>query len=134
METLYLSFVTPSIHNTTFYVDGVQAEANFSVTAYCDGDQGYYHWWDGTAHASTSRRWRKLSSIRSYRLHCTRDVYVAYDQDADHDGTNAEDRGEFIPAGTDFGEDHPIYLDSHISFVNVNAGELPRIYGICWGV
>ena len=134
METLYLAFVTPSIHNTVFYVDGVQAEANFSVTAYCDGDQGYYHWWDGTAHASTSRRWRKLSSIRDYRLHCTKDVYVAYDQDADNTGANAEDRGEFIPAGTDFGENHPIYLDSHISFVNVNAGELPRIYGLVWGV
>lgn len=134
MCTLYAAFVTGSIHATTFYVDGAQAEANFSVTNYCDGAQGYLHWWDGTAHASTSRRWRKMSSIRSYRLHCSRDIYIAYDNDADINGVNAEDRGEYIPAGTDFGEDHPIYLNSKMSFVNAVVGEQPRVYGVIWGV
>lgn len=132
--TLGVAFVTATKHGTAFYVDGAQAETNFNVTDYCDGAQGYYNWWDGTAHASTSRRWRKMSSIRSMRLHTSRDVYVAYDQVADRTGTNAEDRGEFIPAGTDWGEDHPIYLNRRISFINVNAGELPRITGLIWGV
>lgn len=134
MCTMYMLFVTASIHGTAFYVDGAQAEANFTVTPYCDGAQGYYHWWDGTAHASTSRRWRKMSSIRSMRLHTTRAVYVAYDQAANISGVNAEDRGEYLPAGTDWGEDHPIYLDSKISFVNAVAGEQPRVYGLIWGI
>jgi len=134
METVYMHFVTATKHATVFYVDGAQAEANFSTTDFCDGSQGYYCWWDGTAHASTSRRWRKMSSIRSYRLHTTRDIYFMEDQIANRLGVNAEDRGEFIPAGTDFGEDHPIFLDHRISFVNVNAGELPRVYGVIRGV
>lgn len=75
-----------------------------------------------------------MSSIRSYRLHTTRDIYFSEDQIANRLGVNAEDRGEFIPAGTDFGEDHPIFLNHRISFVNVNAGELPRVYGVIRGV
>jgi hypothetical protein len=134
MNTLQLHMVTASLHGTTFYVDGVQAEARHSVSPFCDGDQGLFHWWDGTAHASTSRRWRKLSSIRSYRLHAERDIYIAYDRVASRIATNACDKGEFVRAGTDFGEDHPIYLDSGVSIINVNAGELPRVYGVFWGV
>jgi hypothetical protein len=129
----YLYFVTAAQTATAFYVDGVQAEFQESVTAYCDGSQGYLHWWDGSADASTSRRWRKLSSIRSYRLHCTRDIYMAYDIAANSSGTNAEDKGEYLPAGTDFGENHPIYLDKQMSFVNVVSGEQPRVYGLVWG-
>ena len=132
--SLGVLFVTATKHGTAFYVDGAQAEDNFMVTDYCDGAQGYYNWWDGVAHASTSRRWRKLSSIRSMRLHTSRDVYVAYDQVANRLGVNPEDRGEFLSAGTDFGENSNIYLNKRISFVNVNAGELPRITGLIWGV
>jgi len=131
---LGVAFVTATKHATVFYVDGAQAESNFNVTDYCDGAQGYYNWWDGTAHASTSRRWRKMSSIRSMRLHTSRDVYVAYDMVADRLGVNAEDRGEFLPAGTDWGENSNIYLNKRISYVNVNPGELPRITGLIWGV
>lgn len=131
--SLYLYAVSATKHGTTFYVDGVQAEFSEQPTTYCDGAQGYFHWWDGVAQASTSRRWRKLSSIRSYRFHCTKAVYVHYDQPANHDGVTAQDKGEYLPANTDWGEDHPIYLDKQISFVNVVDGELPRIYGLIWG-
>jgi len=68
------------------------------------------------------------------RLHTSRDVYVAYDQVANRLGVNPEDRGEFLSAGTDFGENSNIYLNKRISFVNVNPGELPRITGLIWGV
>lgn len=131
--TLHLYIVTATKHGTVFYADGIQAEVNDCVTDYCDGDQGIYTWWDGTAHASTSRRWRKLSCIRSMRLHATRDCYVALDRAADSTAANAQDRGEYIRAGTDWGEDHPIYLDEKMSFVNRLTGEQPRIYGMIWG-
>lgn len=131
---LRLHFVTATKHATVFYVDGIQAEVSYNVTAYADGDQGHSNFWDGTSHASTSRRWRKLSNIRSYRFHTTRDIYLAYDRVASRTATNAEDKGEFIPAGTDFGEDHPIHLDSKMSFINANIGEQPRVYGVAWGI
>jgi len=133
--SLYFAFVLSATSNgADFYADGWQAEALPEVTTYCDGAQGYLHWWDGTADASTSRRWRKLSSIRSYRFHVTKDCYVHYNQDANINGTNAEDRGEYIPANTDFGEDHPIHLDAKISFVNAVDTEQPRVYGVIWGI
>ena len=132
---LYFAVVlSATLNGVNFYVDGWQAEALSQATTYCDGAQGYLHWWDGTANASTSRRWRKLSSIRSYRLHCTKDIYLGFNQDAAHAGTNAEDRGEYIPANTDFGEDHPIHLDTKISFVNAVDTEQPRVYGVIWGI
>jgi len=128
--TLYLYMVTAAASATVFYVDDVQAEIQEQVTTYCDGAQGYLHWWDGVAHQSTSRRWRGMSSIRGMRLHATRDCYVNYDADASNDSTlNAEDRGELIKAGTDFWETSPIYLDSHISFINRLSGEQPTLYG-----
>ena len=130
---LHLYMVTATKHGDEFYVDGVQAEYLENVTAYCDGAQGAYHWWDGTAHASTSRRWKKLSCIRGYRLHCTKDIYIAFDIDADSSGTNAEDKGEYISAGSDFGEDTQIFLDDKISFVNAVTGEYPRLYGRIYG-
>ena len=134
-NTLRLYMVTVTNIATVFYVDGVQAEVSENVTTYCDGAQGYLHWWDGVAHASTSRRWRGMSSIRSMRLHATRDLYLAYDRDASNDTTvDAEDRGEYIRAGTDFGENHPIYLDDKLSFINRLSGESPRLYGSIDGV
>ena len=132
---LYFYIVTAATTNVVFYVDGVQAEIQESVTPYCDGAQGHLHWWDGTSQASTSRRWRGMSSIRGYRLHVTRDCYMCEDADAFNDTTlDAEDRGEFLPAGTDCLLTHPIYLDSKISFINRLSGEQPRIYGQIWGV
>ncbi len=134
-NTLHLYFVTNTQIATVFYVTNVQAEIQPMVTTYCDGDMGHGTFWDGTAHASTSRRWQGMSSIRSMRLHATRDCYIAYDRTASNDTTvNAEDRGEYIRAGTDFGENHPIYLDDKISFINVLSGEQPRLYGRVDGV
>lgn len=134
MNTLRLYMVTNTQIATVFYVDGIQAEIQDSVTDYCDGAQGHLHFWDGTAHASTSRRWRAMSSIRGYRFHTTHDIYFAEDRDADSSGTNAEDKGEYIPADSDFGTNHPIYLDSNLSFVNAVTGESPRVYGSVRGV
>ena len=133
--TLYLYVVTGTQHNTDFWVDGVQAEILESVSDYCDGSLGAYHWWDGVSHSSTSRRWRQMSSIRSYRLQTTRNCYVAYDRTASNDSTlNAEDRGEWFRAGCEWGEDHPCFLDANISFINELSGEAPRVWGVIWGV
>ena len=131
---LRLYMVTATQHGTVFYADGVQAEVNSEVTPYCDGAQGLGTSWDSTVHASVSRRIRKLSCIRSMRLHTSRDVLIAYDRDASNTATNAEDKGELVRAGSDFGENHPIYLNSKISFINVNPGELPRLTGRVEGV
>lgn len=43
----------------TCYADGLQLEEGSTSTAYCDGDQSSCEW-DGTAHASTSRRLPEL--------------------------------------------------------------------------
>lgn len=44
----------------TVYLDGLQVEEGASATVYCDGDQAGSEW-DGTAHASTSRRLPELA-------------------------------------------------------------------------
>jgi len=129
-NTLHLYMVTATTHSTTFYVDAVQAEIQDSVTSYCDGSRGWMNWWGGVAHQSVSRRWRSMSSIRSMRLHASRDLYIAYDREASNSSAiNAEDRGELIRAGSDFGENHPIFLTSKISFINRLSGERPRLTG-----
>ena len=134
VATLHLYLVTAEVSTTVFYVDGVQAEAQEQVTTYCDGAQGWLNFWDGTAHASTSRRWRAMSNIRGMRLHVTRDCYVNYDADASNTATDAEDKGEMIKAGTDLGTNSSWWMDKKISFINANAGEQPRIYGVIEGV
>ncbi len=120
--------VTATQFATVFYADGLQAEIGESVTPYCDGDQGLFQEWDGTAHASTSRRWKGLEQIRGYTLFCTRDVYVGYDVVA------SATLGEFKKAGTDWWEDHPVDLRKRLSIVNAVAGEQPRVYGRVWGI
>lgn len=40
----------------TFYVDGLQVEAQICATSYCDGSLGHEYTWDGTAHDGTSQR------------------------------------------------------------------------------
>ena len=121
-------------HGTAFWADGLQAESLDSVTTYCDGTQGLEYEWFGTAHASESRRYPLLSTIRGGHFHATRDCYVAYDTDASNSATNEEDRGEFIKAGTDWCFDHPVLINEKISFINYWPGEQPNIYGILWGV
>jgi len=127
--TLRVYFVTVAQHNTNFYVDGMQAEVRDSVSAYCDGSLGIYHEWDGTANASTSRRFRGPEQIREYTFHTTGDIYLAFDRVADRTATNQQDRGMYIRAGSDFWSNHSIEIWERISFCNVQVGETPRIFG-----
>ena len=123
-------FVTATQHDTNFYVDSFQFEisVNSTPTAFCDGSLGIYYEWFGTAHASMSRRRGGLVAIRGFNLHTTRDAYVSYDH------TASSTTGVFRRAGTDWSLDHPVNIIRNINFVNVNVGELPRIYGEVWGV
>ena len=123
-------FVTVTNHNTNFYVDSFQAEIsrNSTPTDYTDGSLGINYEWFGTANASMSRRRAGLVAIRGFNLHTTRDVYISYDH------TASSTTGVFRRAGTDWSIDHPVNIMRNISFVNVNVGELPRVYGEIWGV
>lgn len=128
-QSYRIYFVTATQFATVFYVDDFQYELQLSngATAYCDGAVGLYNSWDGTAHASTSRRLQTLVAIRGYRLYTTGDIYFAEDH------TASSTTGEFIRAGTDF-EASGLHISNNLSFVNVNAGETPRVYGRVYGV
>lgn len=123
-------FVTATQFATVFYVDSFQAElqGQNTPTTYCDGAQGVFYEWDGTAHASFSRRRLGLSAVRGYTLHSTRDVYLAEDQ------TASSTTGRYVRAGTDFWEDFPLNVERNLSILNVVAGEAPRVYGVVRGV
>lgn len=122
--------VTVTQHNTTFYAEHFQIEIRkeSNVTTYCDGRQGLYYEWDGTADASPSRRRAGLVAIRGYTLHNDRNCYIAFDQ------TASSTIGERKLAGTDFWNDHPVHVRSNINFINELSGETPRIFGGIWGV
>lgn len=128
-EDLRLYIVSATQHAITYFVDGAQAEVLDSPTAFCDGDQGLLHQWDGTAHASTSRRYRSMGVIKGFNLFITRDAYVAFGRDASSTATLAKDKGVFRRAGTDWWSDHPRIIPRRISFINSISGEQPRIYG-----
>jgi len=123
-------FETVLQHNTTFYVDGFQAEIRRggSPSTYCDGSIGLNYEWFGTAHASMSRRRKGVFAIRGFDLHFTRDTYIAFDH------TASSSTGTFIRAGTDWSPEHPLHYIKNISFINVNTGEKPRIWGALHGV
>lgn len=127
-QSYRIYFVTATQFATVFYVDDFQYELQMSngATAYCDGTQGLYNVWDGTANASTSRRLQTMVNIRGYRLYTTGDIYFAEDH------TASSTTGEFIRAGTDF-EVSGIHLNKNLSFLNVNSGETPRVYGRVYG-
>jgi hypothetical protein len=118
-----------SASDPIFYVDDLQVELqmNTTPTAYCDGTQGVYYEWDGTAHASVSRRRFGLVSVRSYDLYVTHDSYVALDH------TASSTLGMYVPAGTHFSPPGGI-VASNLSFINVVSGETPTIRGGIWGV
>ena len=127
-EEIRVYIVTVTQHGTLFYADGMQAEVGDEVSEYCDGAQGWNYKWDGTAHASVSRRFPGIAEIRGLTLHITRDAYVAYDR------TASSTTGELIKAGTDWWEDYPVRVRTNISFINRYAGEQPHIYGRVWGI
>jgi hypothetical protein len=123
-------FVTStSASDPVFYVDDFQLELSKSSVAstYCDGAQGINYEWDGTAHASTSRRRLGLVSIRGYKLYTTHDCYVSLDN------TASSTTGELVKAGTSFWTDFPIEAN-YISILNAVSGETPRVYGSIYGV
>ena len=125
--------VTGSQHGTVFYADGLQAESLETASVYCDGEQGLDNEWLETANASPSRRYRHVTELRNGHLFFTRDTYIAFDRDADSSATDAEDRGEFVKAGTDYNFDRAVLITNKISIVNAVAGEQPRVYGNFWG-
>ena len=116
-------------HNINFYIDKFMVETRNESTAsqYVDGAQGLNYEWTGAENASVSKRRQGLSSVRGFSLHATRDTYLAFDH------TASSSTGVFIRAGTDWASDFPIDIQSNISFVNVNANETPRIYGVVFG-
>jgi len=122
--------VTVTQHNTTFLADSFQVEFGKSdiATPYCDGVQGINYSWDGTAHASTSRRRMGLVAIRGFMLRASHDCYVSFDQ------TASATTGRYLPANVDWWNPHPIHIMERISFVNVTSGQQPRLYGDIWGV
>lgn len=125
-EEIRLFVTTVLQHNENFYVDGVQAELYSFATPYCDGSVSRFCKWDGTAHASTSRRYPNPTSIRGYRLYSTRDVYIDWDCTATTDS-------ELVIAGTDFYSNHPEQIQ-RISFLNRRSGEQPNVFGELVGV
>lgn len=127
---IYLTTITQ--FGTVFYVDDLQVEIlnQSAASAYCDGARGLNYEWEGTAHASRSRRRKFLQAVRGYTLHNTRDIYIAEDRTA----STTDGGSRFVRAGTDFWEDFPINVTTNISFVNANVGESPRVYGVVRGV
>jgi len=120
--------VTATQHAIVFFIDSIQVEVQRTgnATVYTDGSLGIGYEWDGTANASVSRRRYGLMAIRGYRLHNTGDIYFAEDY------TASITTGEYIRAGTDF-DVGGIHLVRRLSFVNVIAGESPRVYGAVYG-
>ncbi|MBI2020213.1 hypothetical protein HYS94_02220 [Candidatus Daviesbacteria bacterium] len=123
-------FVTATQFATVFYVDDVQVELleQNTATDYCDGAQGIDYEWEGTAHASRSRRHRGIVAVRGYNLYTTRNVYISYDQ------TASTTTGRRVLAGTDFWNDHPMNIKNRISIINELSGEQPRVFGEVLGV
>mgnify|MGYP001609607400 CR=1 FL=1 len=129
--TIYRIYVvTVTQHNVNFYADSLQVEIldhASNPTDYFDGSTAINCSWYGTAHASQSYRRKGLVQGRGYTLHTTGDIYFIEDQ------TASSSIGRYIRAGTDFWEDS-IHIKNNISFINVNPGETPRVYGVIRGV
>ena len=130
-NSLRVYVVTATQHNNNFYADGMQVEFG-SLTTYCDGSQGLLYSWDGTSHASISRRRPALRVIRGYTLHTDRDIYIAYG--TDRPVTASSTVGRTVLSGADWWTDHNVNIRKNISFVNKNAGETPTITGEVWGI
>lgn len=123
-------FVTVTQFGTVYYVDDAQIELleQNTATDYCDGAQGIDYEWQGTAHASMSRRHRGIVAVRGYNLSTTRNCYISYDH------TASSTTGRRVQAGTDFWNDHSINIKDRISIINELAGEQPRVFGEVLGV
>jgi len=126
-EQLRLYVETVANHNINYYVDACQAELLPQVTTYCDGDQSRWCRWDGTADASTSRRFPALGTIRGYTLTVRQaDCYIDFDRTADSNS-------RLLTRGCDYYSNHPLN-HTRISILNVYAGQSPRVYGEMNGI
>ena len=131
-DTYYAYLITATKHNIPFYADGLQVETLNSPTDFCDGDQSILSGnvncsWDGTAHASASRRLKAMGSIRNLTLHTDKDIWLCYD------GTATAANGRLVEADTSWWLDYPTYILKNISFVNAVAGQYPTVSGELWG-
>jgi hypothetical protein len=124
-------FETVTQHSTVFYVDGIQCEYRSEATPYCDGDMDIFTEWDGTAHASTSRRNVPIRSIRGFTLTTDKAAYVLITNALGKDASATI--GRYMEADTTWYVDRPIHAKK-ISFINAVAGERPVIYGEVWGI
>jgi len=129
-ENIRIYVVTATQHNNNFYADGLQVEFG-TLTSYCDGAQGLLYSWDGTAHASMSRRRPPLKVIRGYTFYTDRDIYIAYGTDRNLTSTSTV--GRLVRAGTDWYKDG-CNIRRNISFINRYAGEAPTVHGEIWGI
>lgn len=114
--------------DAVFYADDLMVSLQRGNTArtYCDGAQGLYYEWVGTAHASRSVRRRGLVAIRAYNLHFSHASYIAFDH------TASSTLGRLVTAGADIWQDKLHF--NRISFINEISGETPRITGEVFGV
>ena len=125
--TIYI-VTSDAASNAVFYADDlmVSLQRDSAAKPYCDGAQGLYYEWIGTANASRSVRRRGLVAIRGYNLYVSHGTYLAYDQ------TASSTLGRLVRAGTDISQDR-LHFNS-ISMINSVSGETPRIYGEILGV
>lgn len=129
---------TVSQHGTNLFVDDVQVELReqSSPTDYVNVTAGErWSTWQGAANGSYSQRLSPMTVIKGFDLTFSHDTLIAFDQTTDLRTVTAADRekGIFVAAGTKWNPDWPIDIRERISFVNANAGETPRIYGVVWG-
>jgi len=122
-------------HNVNMYVDDLQVEVNYTanLTDYINTTTGEINCgWQGTANASPSQRLAGIAAIRAFSLKFDNDTYVAFDHTASTT-TGTSYPSVLVKAGTQWDYELPLNVRSRISFVNVNTGETPVIFGSVWG-
>jgi hypothetical protein len=131
-DTYWAYLITATKHGVDFWADGLQVETLNSPTDYCDGDQSTLSGnvncsWDGTSHASASRRLKAMGSIRNLTLHTDKSIYLCYD------GIATATNGRLLEADSTMWLDYPCYILKNISFINAETGQFPHVTGEIWG-
>ena len=73
-----------------------------------------------------------MEAIRAFSLKFDHDTYVAFDQTATST-TGTSYPSILVKAGTQWDYELPLNVRSRISFLNVNSGEQPVVFGSVWG-
>tara|TARA_Y100000034_G_scaffold93536_1_gene113218 strand:- start:256 stop:852 length:597 start_codon:yes stop_codon:yes gene_type:complete len=123
-------------HAINIYVDDLQVEVNHTnnLTDFINVTLGEINCgWQGTANASISQRVTGMRAIRAFSLTFDNDTYIAFDHTADRTNTGVAYTSILVKAGTIWDFELPLNVRSRISFINVNAGEQPVIFGSVWG-